>query len=68
LDRDASNQVERETMTMEKKRVEIPHAAADEGKKAGENDDGVNADELMGTEHSDYSSEQDDSMLSDDVG
>jgi hypothetical protein len=54
-------------MTIEKKRV-VLNPAADEGKKAGDNDDGVNADELLGTEHSDYSSEQDDSMLSDDAG
>jgi hypothetical protein len=65
---DASNWIERwEAMTMEKKRV-VLNPAADEGKKAGDNDDGVNADELLGTEHSDYSSEQDDSMLSDDAG
>jgi hypothetical protein len=56
------------TMTIEKKPIPGPGYTPDDKKKAGQNDDGVNADELLGTEHSDYSSEQDDTMLSDDVG
>lgn len=55
-------------MSIEKKQLVRNGVDADDNRKAGENDDGVNADELLGTEHSDYSSEGDDSMLSDDVG
>jgi hypothetical protein len=56
------------TMAKNEDTGSVADKAAEKPRRAGDNDDGVNADELMGTQKSEYSSQQDDSMLSDDAG